>query len=166
MTAKSFVDSNVVLYSIGKDPRKSSIARALIAERPVVSTQVVNECVSVCLRKLGFAREQAYGFARTLMDRTEVRAVDEATVTQAAALAIRYQLSHWDALIAGAALLAGCATLYSEDLQHGQVLNSPRLAQPLAHKRAGKRAFPSAQGKTGCNADRTSARALGLRRWH
>jgi len=39
------------------------------------------------------------------MDRTEVLSVDESTIDQAAALAIRYQLSHWDALVA-AALLA------------------------------------------------------------
>jgi predicted nucleic acid-binding protein len=57
------------------------------------------------------------------MDRTEVLSLDESTVDQAAALAIRYQLSHWDALIVAAALLAGCDTLYSEDLQHGQVFD-------------------------------------------
>jgi predicted nucleic acid-binding protein len=124
MTAKSFADSNVVLYTIGKDARKAEIARALLAEPQAVSVQVVNECVSVCLRKLSFTREQAYAFARTLMDRTEVLSLDESTVDQAAALAIRYQLSHWDALIVAAALLAGCETLYSEDLQHGQVFDS------------------------------------------
>ena len=123
MTAKSFADSNVVLYTIGKDARKADIARRLIAAQPAISVQVVNECVSVCLRKLSFTREQAYAFARTLMDRTDVLALEEATVDQAAALAIRYQLSHWDALIVAAALLAGCDTLYSEDLQHDQVFD-------------------------------------------
>jgi predicted nucleic acid-binding protein len=123
MTAKSFADSNVVLYTIGKDARKADIARHLIAGQPAISVQVVNECVSVCLRKLSFTREQAYAFARTLMDRTDVLSLDESTVDQAAVLAIRYQLSHWDALIVASALLAGCDTLYSEDLQHGQVFD-------------------------------------------
>ena len=123
MTAKSFADSNVVLYTIGKDARKAEIARGLIAGQPAISVQVVNECVSVCLRKLSFTREQAYAFARTLMDRTAVLSLDESTVDQAAVLAIRYQLSHWDALIVASALLAGCDTLYSEDLQHGQVFD-------------------------------------------
>jgi predicted nucleic acid-binding protein len=95
MTVKSFADSNVVLYTIGKDVRKADIARTLLAEHQAVSVQVVNECVSVCLRKLSFTREQAYAFARTLMDRTEVLSLDESTVDQAAALAIRYQLSFW-----------------------------------------------------------------------
>ena len=57
------------------------------------------------------------------MDQTEVLPLDEATLDRAAAVAIRCQLSHWDALIVASALLAGCDTLYSEDLQHGQVFD-------------------------------------------
>lgn len=121
MTARSFVDSNIVLYVIGRDAGKAVVARELIAARPILSTQVINECISVCLRKLGFTREQAYTFGRALMDRSDVRSVDESTLDRAAELAVRYQLSHWDALIVAAAILAGCETLYSEDLQHGQV---------------------------------------------
>jgi predicted nucleic acid-binding protein len=49
--------------------------------------------------------------------------LDEATLDLAATLAIRHQLSHWDALIVASALLARCDTLYSEDLQHGQVFD-------------------------------------------
>ena len=122
MTAKLFVDTNVVLYSIGKDANKAGIARGLIANQPTISVQVVNECVSVCLRKLSFTREKAYAFARTLMDRTDVLALDAAVVDQAATFAIRYQLSHWDALIMASAILSGCDTLYSEDLQHDRSL--------------------------------------------
>lgn len=33
----------------------------------------------------------------------------------------RYQASYWDALILAAALAAGCDTLYSEDMQDGQM---------------------------------------------
>lgn len=123
MTAKSFVDTNVVLYTIGKDARKAEIARELVGAQPAISTQVVNESISVCLRKLSFTREMAYAFGRTVMDQTEVLALDEATIDRAAAVATRYQLSHWDALIVASALLAGCDTLYSEDLQHGQVFD-------------------------------------------
>lgn len=53
----------------------------------MLSVRVVNECVNVCPQKLSFSREQAYAFARTMMDRTEVLPLDEATVTRAAALA-------------------------------------------------------------------------------
>jgi predicted nucleic acid-binding protein len=123
MTAKSFVDTNVVLYTIGKDARKAEIARKLVSGQPAISTQVVNESISVCLRKLLFTREKAYAFGRTLMDQTDVLPLDEATIDRAAAVAIRYQLSHWDALIVASALVAGCDILYSEDLQHRQVFD-------------------------------------------
>jgi len=57
------------------------------------------------------------------MDCADVVALDEATINQAAIVAIRYQLSHWDALIVASALISGCETLYSEDLQHLQVID-------------------------------------------
>lgn len=37
---------------------------------------------------------------------------------------MQQQISNWDALIIAAALLADCDTLYSEDMQHGQVFES------------------------------------------
>lgn len=39
-------------------------------------------------------------------------------------LAMQYRLSIYDAMIVAAALLAGCTTLYSEDMQHGQVIDN------------------------------------------
>ncbi len=122
MTAKCFADTNVVLYIIGKDSRKAEIARGILAARPLVSAQVINEAINVCLRKLGFDRTKAYAFADSVMRLTDVLPIDETTIRKSAELAIRYQLANWDALIAAAAVLAGCDTLYSEDLQNGQVL--------------------------------------------
>ena len=127
MTAKCFSDTNIVLYTIGQDGRKAGIARGIVAVRPMVSAQVVNEAINVCLRKLGFDREKAYAFAPSIMRRADVLPIDEATIRKSAELAIRYQLSNWDALIVAAAMLAGCDTLYSEDMQNGQVFEE-RLA--------------------------------------
>jgi len=121
MTGKCFADTNVVLYIIGSDPDKTSIARDILSTHPVISTQVVNEAVNVCTRKLDFTREKAYAFADKVMCLTEVLPVDEITVRKSAEIAIRYQLSNWDALIVAAALLSGCVTLYTEDMQHGQI---------------------------------------------
>ncbi len=132
MTAKPFADTNIILYTIGHDARKQDIARAIVATHPVLSVQVISECVSVCLRKLSFSREQAYAFGKAVMERTGVLPLDSATLERAAMLAIRYQLSHWDALVVASALLADCDTLYSEDLQHGQVFDDRlRVVNPF-----------------------------------
>ncbi len=131
MTAQVFADTNIVLYSIGLDVKKATIARNILAAYPKVSTQVINESTNVCLRKLGFNREQAYAFAEEVMRRTEVLPVDEIVTRKSAELAMRYQLSIWDALIVAAAVLADCTTLYSEDMQHGQVIEGLTVQNPF-----------------------------------
>jgi predicted nucleic acid-binding protein len=42
MTAKVFVDTNIVLYLIGIETKKKNISRDIIATHPMLSTQVVN----------------------------------------------------------------------------------------------------------------------------
>jgi predicted nucleic acid-binding protein len=47
-------------------------------------------------------------------------------------LAARYGFSHYDSLMAAAALEAGCKHLYSEDMQHGQIIeNSLHIINPF-----------------------------------
>ncbi len=60
--------------------------------------------------------------------------VDAHTIRKAIDLAKRYSLSHWDSLIIAAALLADCQTLFSEDMQHGQVFdNQLTVTNPFLH---------------------------------
>jgi predicted nucleic acid-binding protein len=123
MTDLIFVDTNVVLYTLGEDARKKTIARAILAKRPVLSTQVINEAVNVCLRRFKFTPEQSYAFADLVMRKTEVRPVEEMTIRKSAEIALRYQFSNWDSLIVASALLENCNILYSEDMQHNQLIN-------------------------------------------
>ena len=112
-----------MLYTLGKDAREKAIAREIVVGRSVVSVQVINEAVNVCLRRFAFTRERAYAFADILMRRTDMRPLDKATIRKSAEIAIRYRFSNWDSLIIAAALLANCDTLYSEDMQHGQIID-------------------------------------------
>lgn len=124
MTGLVFADTNLVLYTIGKDARKKAIAREILTKRPVISAQVIKEAVNICQRRFGFTRERSYAFADIVMRRTDMRPLDEPTIRKSAEIAIRYQFSNWDSLIIAAALLADCDVLYSEDMQHGQVIES------------------------------------------
>ena len=123
---KYFADTNIILYTIGQDNRKTELTRSLIKRELelVVSTQVINECVNVCLRKLNFTRQKAYYFADQIMSATNVVAVNEETVRKSAEIAINHQISNWDALIIASALLSDCSILYSEDMQQGQVFDN------------------------------------------
>ncbi|MCQ8106177.1 PIN domain-containing protein [Methylomonas sp. SURF-2] len=123
MTARIFADTNLFVYAESQDRSKSEQAVAIIQRSPVISTQVVNETVSVLTRKYGFTLPEAHDIASSLLDLCEIVAVDAFTIRKAIDLATRYSLSHWDSLIVAAALLANCDILYSEDMQDGQIFD-------------------------------------------
>lgn len=120
MRSRAFFDTNVLLYLLSADPGKAGTAERLLAAGGHVSVQVLNEFAAVATGKLRL------DWAETLEILATVRAlcvVEPLTVNahdRAVAIAARYRLHIYDALIVAAALLAGCERLYSEDLQAGQ----------------------------------------------
>lgn len=121
MTAKSFADTNVAIYALDADAAKRAKALAILDSRPFISTQVVNEYLNVLLVKRRLDRAAAHELARALMTACDVVSVTPAITDLAMNIGERYQLSHWDSLIVAAALAVDCETLYSEDMQDGQV---------------------------------------------
>ncbi|MBL8310177.1 MAG: PIN domain-containing protein [Burkholderiales bacterium] len=125
----AFLDTNILGYLLDSG-KKEKIARRLAGAQPHISVQVLNEFVAVC-RKTGKDRETAYALADAIANVSTVHDITLATYRLAQALATRYQLSHWDGLIVAAATLAQCETLYSEDLQHGQVIGTVKVVNPF-----------------------------------
>jgi predicted nucleic acid-binding protein len=52
-------------------------------------------------------------------------------LTEAKELEGSFSLSWWDALIVATASAADCEILFSEDLQHGQVIDSVTVQNPF-----------------------------------
>jgi predicted nucleic acid-binding protein len=123
MIVRAFADTNVIVYAQSDDDKKTATAIKVLETGPVISAQVVNETVSVLTRKHGFLLADAHQVAISLLAICEVVPLDTDTIREAIRLTTRYKLSHWDSLIVSAALLAGCDTLYSEDMQDGQVFD-------------------------------------------
>lgn len=133
MTGRVFLDSNVVLYSLDLSTAKGRKAEDLLNRRPMVSVQVVNETVYVCIRKLRMEAGRARAIGNALLIHCEVKALDVADVQLAFELSARHRLSHWDALIAASAVRHGCETLYSEDMHSGLQLSADcRIVNPFA----------------------------------
>ena len=124
-----FLDTNILGYLLDSG-KKEKIARRLASAQSHVSVQVLNEFIAVC-RKAGKDRETAYALADAIANASIVHDITISTYRLAQALATRYQLSHWDSLIVAAATLAQCETLYSEDLQHGQVIGTVKVVNPF-----------------------------------
>ncbi len=131
MTAKVFVDTNIVGYLISSDSAKRERAKAIMRDKPVISTQVANEFINICIKKAKFGLTVTHRLVEALLTICPVMPVDDKTVRNAMKIAQLYQFSHWDCLIIAAAQQAGCAILYSEDLQHGQRIDQLTLINPF-----------------------------------
>lgn len=118
-----FFDTNVVLHLLSEDAARADRSEALLALGGTISVQVLNEFVAVASRKLRMPLAEV----REVLDQVRaVCAVEPMTIQthdRALEIAQRYGLSSYDALIVAAALLAGCSTLHSEDMQAGQVID-------------------------------------------
>jgi predicted nucleic acid-binding protein len=128
---RSFIDTNVAVYLLGDEVDKAARAEQLLTTRPCVSTQVLNEFISVCTRKMGLSRIAAHENARALMSNCNVVPVTATTVERAMRLGERHGFSHWDALIVAAAQLAECDVIYTEDMQDGLRLDGLSICNPF-----------------------------------
>lgn len=135
MNESAFIDSNVWIYLLvaGQDPQKRITARALIeGKRFFISTQVIGEvCVSL-LRKGAMAEHEVRGSISSFYRNHSVMTIDQQTLLSASDLRIRHSLSFWDSLIVASALQSGAQILYSEDMQHGLVVDGRlRIVNPF-----------------------------------
>ena len=118
----SFFDTNVLVYIASGDPVKADRAEAIIGDGGVISVQVLNELTNVARRKMRMAWPDTHAFLSMLRGLLTVQPITVETHETGLALAERYNLSTYDAMIAASALYADCDTLWSEDLQHGMAL--------------------------------------------
>jgi len=134
-----FVDTNVLVYRFDSGaPKKRDVARAefrrLVMERSIViSTQVLQEFFVAATRRLNppLSSDQAEVVIGYL-SRLPVVQISTRTILEAVALHRRFSLSFWDALIVRSALEAGADTLYTEDLQEGQVIEGLPIVNPFS----------------------------------
>jgi predicted nucleic acid-binding protein len=133
-----FLDTNVLRYSISRDPgetRKRERAIALIDHGDVaLSVQVLQEFYVQATRASRPDRI-AHGVAMNLVRawrRFPVVDVDVAVMTAAFGIVERHRLGYWDAAIVAAAAAAGCSELCTEGLNDGQVIGTVTVRDPFA----------------------------------
>jgi predicted nucleic acid-binding protein len=119
---KTFFDTNVLLYLLSADSIKADRAENIIARGGIISVQVLNEFASVASRKHRLTYPEIREVLDTLRAVCKVEPLTVDTHERGLAIAERYGFSLYDSLIVAAALKAGCTSLYSEDLQDGQIV--------------------------------------------
>jgi predicted nucleic acid-binding protein len=117
------IDTNVAFYAFSDDP-KFETATGLLEAGPHISVQLLNEFANASLRKRQLTWNEvrpSLGIISSLA--INIRPLDLQVHRAGQEIAERYLLGLYDALIVGAALLDECETLYSEDMQHGLIID-------------------------------------------
>lgn len=115
-------DTNIAIYaaSIGT---KANIAEHVLASAQFISVQLLNEFTNVSLRKKKLASDKVEKDLTLIMKIVpEILPLMSQDSLHALLLQGRYQLSFYDALMLSVALRGGAKTFYSEDMQHGLVI--------------------------------------------
>lgn len=130
----SFIDTNVLLYLASRDEAKARRAEELLSgNNLMISVQVLNELANVTRRKMQLTWEDTHRFLSLIRRLVTVQAMTIETHEIGLALAERYGLSLYDALIGASALQASCDTLWSEDMQDGLVVDDRlRIRNPFS----------------------------------
>ena len=135
--ADCFLDTNVLLYAVSTDPAesdKTQIARELIQSKDWAwSAQVAAEFIRASTsprQRKPLTRADARRWIETWLA-FPMATVDDALVLEAVQIAERFQVSHFHSQILAAAKRMNCATVFSEDMNHGQDYGGVRVINPF-----------------------------------
>ena len=125
MKDKIFIDTNIVVYAHLKQPTeiaKWEIAFELIKNNKfVMSTQVLSEYYASLLKNKVDDKIIQENI-RLLIKNHEICLITIPIIQLTHQIKLKYHFSYWDSLILATALENQCTQLYSEDMQHKQII--------------------------------------------
>jgi predicted nucleic acid-binding protein len=130
-----FIDSNIWLYALiqSQDQTKHEIANQLTRlDNIFISTQVINEVCVNLIKKSKLNQQEIKNIITGFYQSCTVLEFNENILLKAADLRNQYQLSFWDSLIVSSALFIQAGILFSEDMQHGLIIeNTLEIINPF-----------------------------------
>jgi len=129
-----FVDSNVVVYAYSRTEKdkQAKASSVLINHNCLISTQVLNEYCNVCIKKNFIPIPDIQRDINEILNNCGLYIVDETTISKALFVKNRYGFSYYDSLVIASALECECSVLFSEDMQHGQIIeNTLKIINPF-----------------------------------
>ena len=134
MKDRAFLDSNILIYLYSEDElEKQSIANSLFDKfECVISTQTLNEFCNVCIKKMKKPVAEIIESLNEIKENSILEFIDDKIIEQALLLREKYSYSYFDSLMLSSALKYSCGIIYSEDMQHGQIIeNSLKIVNPF-----------------------------------
>ena len=132
MIDKIFIDTNILVYLFDKTERlKQTKAKKIISERLssskfFLSVQVINEFINITSKKISFPipLNKQKEIIDLLNDIFIIVSLSLETTLSAIEIKNKYKYSFWDSLIISSAIENKCNILFSEDMQHGSIVES------------------------------------------
>ncbi len=123
MKDKFFFDTNTLIYLLSDEINKHKIAVGLYksVKDKTISTQVLNEFVNVCFKKK-LIKSNISEYIKILSLNFDVSLISLSTIQEAIRIKEKYAYSYYDSAIIAAALQNNCNILYTEDMQHEQII--------------------------------------------
>ena len=137
MSAEDFLDTTIFVYMLDQtDDLKRRRAEQLVrrgieAGTGRISYQVVQETLNVVTRRLGFSPSDSRTLLADVLAPLWTVHPSRELYERGLALRDRYGFSFYDSMIVAGAVESGCVRLYSEDLQHGQRIQSLTIEDPF-----------------------------------
>jgi predicted nucleic acid-binding protein len=133
-----FIDTNILIYAHDRSAgEKHSRAQSLVGElwqsgKGCLSIQVVQEFYVNVTQKVAKPLKADVA-AQIIADLSvwQIHRPGIEDVLDAILLQNRYQTSFWDAMIIASAIQLSCHTIWSEDLNTGQVYDTVTVASPF-----------------------------------
>ena len=129
---RAFFDTNVLIYAFALNDPRSDAAENLLARGGVVAVQTLNEFVAVAQRKLSMPWKEVLD----ALDAILVLCPKPVPLTlqvhqKGLQIARQHRYRIYDSQMIAAALQAACHTFFSEDMQHGQVIDTLTIRNPF-----------------------------------
>ena len=121
--SKFALDTNVLLYLYDSSAaEKRQTSELLVSSQPFISTQVISEFINVTKRLQKITKREILEKCNLVIASCQIISVNHKILSDALFLLNKYALQIFDSIIVASSLEANCTVLYSEDLQHNQLI--------------------------------------------
>ncbi|MEQ8189715.1 MAG: PIN domain-containing protein [Candidatus Eremiobacterota bacterium] len=134
MKGRNFIDTNILIYLYSQEACKQNKIISLLNrdEIFVISTQIIMEFCNVLVRKLKYTKSELYIAIEDFNRNFEISLINQNTIEKALEIYEIYKYSLFDCLVISTSLEANCSVIYSEDMQHNQMIdNKVKIINPF-----------------------------------
>jgi predicted nucleic acid-binding protein len=126
MSARAFLDTNILIYFYSEDDenKRTAAHNVLNNNNCVTSVQAMNESCNVWFKKFKWNSMKIKDHLdniETVCD--EVLPIQRNIVNKALMLKERYGYSYFDCIMLASALESNCEIIYTEDMSNGQIID-------------------------------------------